>query len=413
MKILHTSDWHLGRSILGRKRYNEFESFLDWLYENIILNNIDILIVAGDVFDTTTPGNYAQELYYRFLFRVSNSCCRHVVIIGGNHDSPSFLNAPAELLKSLKIYVVGSIDDSPENEVICLENNGILEAIICAVPYLRDKDIRTSEPGETFQDENRKLIAGMKTHYAEVSKIAERKLLEYSDSKMNNVPIIATGHLFAAGSQTVDGDGVRELYVGSLLNAGKDIFPDIIDYVALGHLHIPQVVGGINHIRYSGSPLSMGFSEKPNSKKVIIIEFNNDGQRDIQELKVPCFQELINISGSINEIKNKINELKKNKKNAWVQVEYTDKEIIVNLKKIIEEMIEKSSLEVLRIKNNSIKLIKNNQNIRNESLNELNPEEIFQRCMDYNQITENDQKELIDAYKQVIKFIQEEDINKS
>ena len=96
MKILHTSDWHLGRSLYGKKRYDEFSEFLDWLGKTIEEECIDLLLVAGDIFDTSTPSNRAQKLYYRFLCRVAGSCCRHIVVIAGNHDSPSFLNAPKE-----------------------------------------------------------------------------------------------------------------------------------------------------------------------------------------------------------------------------------------------------------------------------------------------------------------------------
>ena len=101
MKILHTSDWHLGRSLYDKKRYEEFYGFLEWLIEFIREEKIDALLVAGDVFDTTTPNNQVQEMYYRFLSEVSRTGCRHVVIIGGNHDSPSFLNAPRQVLKAL------------------------------------------------------------------------------------------------------------------------------------------------------------------------------------------------------------------------------------------------------------------------------------------------------------------------
>ena len=108
MRILHTSDWHIGRTLYGRKRYEEFEAFLTWLAETIQENAIDALLVAGDVFDTSAPSNRAQELYYRFLCRVATSSCRHVIVVAGNHDSPSFLNAPKELLKALNVHVVGS-----------------------------------------------------------------------------------------------------------------------------------------------------------------------------------------------------------------------------------------------------------------------------------------------------------------
>ena len=122
MKILHTSDWHLGRTLYGRKRYQEFEAFLCWLAETIDQEQVDVLLVAGDVFDTSTPSNRAQELYYRFLCHVATSSCGHVVVIAGNHDSPSFLNAPKELLKALNVHVIGSVTENREDEVLLLRN---------------------------------------------------------------------------------------------------------------------------------------------------------------------------------------------------------------------------------------------------------------------------------------------------
>ncbi|MBB5348397.1 exonuclease subunit SbcD [Desulfoprunum benzoelyticum] len=134
MRILHTSDWHLGRSLYGRKCYEEFSAFLDWLSETIQKKEVDALLIAGDVFDTSTPSNKAQELYYRFL-------CRNIIVSGGNHDSPSFLNAPKELLCALNVFVVWAMTENMEDEVIVLHDcNQLTLAIICAVPYLRDKD---------------------------------------------------------------------------------------------------------------------------------------------------------------------------------------------------------------------------------------------------------------------------------
>ena len=123
MKLLHTSDWHIGRTLYGRKRYEEFEAFLTWLAETIQQNEIDALLVAGDVFDTSAPSNRAQELYYRFLCRMAASSCRHVVVIAGNHDSPSFLNAPKELLKTLDVHVVGSATSDPQEEMLVLRKD--------------------------------------------------------------------------------------------------------------------------------------------------------------------------------------------------------------------------------------------------------------------------------------------------
>ncbi|MDD2999240.1 MAG: exonuclease subunit SbcD, partial [Candidatus Riflebacteria bacterium] len=113
MKILHTSDWHIGRVLHARKRYDEFEAFFKWLFETIEAQKVDALLIAGDVFDTSMPTNRAQQLYYRFLCRVAGSCCRHVVVVGGNHDSSSFLDAPKELLKGLNVHVVGAASGCP------------------------------------------------------------------------------------------------------------------------------------------------------------------------------------------------------------------------------------------------------------------------------------------------------------
>ena len=146
MNILHTSDWHLGRTLYGRRRQEEFAAFLDWLLGCISTYNIDVLIVAGDIFDTSTPGTAAQELYYRFLARVGSTGCRHVVIIGGNHDSPSFLDAPAGLLRALDVHVVGQACTEPVDQVLLLHDDlGEPQLLVCAVPYLRDRDIRQAQ----------------------------------------------------------------------------------------------------------------------------------------------------------------------------------------------------------------------------------------------------------------------------
>ena len=380
MKILHTSDWHLGRSLYGRKRYEEFTAFLDWLAQTIEDEKVDALLVAGDVFDTSTPSNRAQELYYRFLCRVAASCCRHVVVVAGNHDSPSFLNAPKELLRALNVYVVGSMTDDLADEVIPILDFGLRNAdcegdalnleksaIICAVPYLRDKDVRTVEPGESIDDKNRKLVEGIKAHYAEVVKIAERKREEIVlRSKINDqkskIPVISMGHLFTAGGKTVDGDGVRELYVGSLAHVGEEVFPSSIDYLALGHLHVPQSVGSAEHIRYSGSPIPMGYGEAKQQKSVVLVDFGfdrSDFEKDttikkqkpkIRLLEVPCFQELVRIVGSLDDIHAKLEELKKEESAAWLEIEYTGSDIIGNLREMLDEAMADSAMEIRRIK---------------------------------------------------------------
>lgn len=410
MKILHTSDWHLGRSLYGRKRYEEYSSFLDWLIQTIEDEKVDALLVAGDIFDTSTPSNRAQELYYRFLHRVATSCCRHIVLIAGNHDSPSFLNAPKELLRTLNVHVVGSVSQNLEDELIVLNTNNTPEAIVCAVPYLRDKDIRTVEPGETIDDKNAKLVEGIKKHYAEICSIAEQKQSEFHSAGYETIPIIAMGHLFTAGGKTVEGDGVRELYVGSLAHVGEDVFPRSIDYLALGHLHVPQTLGSTGHIRYCGSPIPMGYGEIGQGKKVLLVTFRGIDS-NIQEHPVPTFQELIRIAGSLEDILAKLEELKQKESKAWIEIEYTGNNLTSNLREMLDEAMSDSVMEIRRIKNHRIVDRIINTVTENETLEDLDTEEVFIRCLEAFQIPEEEREELIIPYKELIKELMEEDKN--
>jgi exonuclease SbcD len=276
LTILHTSDWHLGRRLYGRLRYEEFESFLHWLQDTISAQKVDILIVAGDIFDTMTPSNKAQALYYEFLGKVSRSCCQHVVIVAGNHDSPTFLDAPSNVLKFLNVHVIGTACDDLDDEVLVLgDDDNNPHCIIAAVPYLRDRDVRSSSAGESADSKDANVIAGICEHYDNVADIAKAKQADLSKTHQRYIPIVATGHLFASGGKTTEDDGVRELYVGSLGKISADMFNDGFDYVALGHLHVPQRVGGCESIRYSGSPIAMGFGEAKQQKQVLLVQFGS------------------------------------------------------------------------------------------------------------------------------------------
>ena len=412
MKILHTSDWHLGRTLYSRKRYDEFSAFLNWLVEAIHNQNIEILLIAGDIFDTSTPSNKSQELYYQFLCKVANSTCRHIVVIGGNHDSPSFLDAPKNILRALSVYVVGAKTDDPADEVIVLKDrHDHPEALICAVPYLRDKDLRTAEAGESVDDKNAKLIQGLKTHYINVCVVAENLQKEFQKNNPElRVPIIGLGHLFAAGGQTIEGDGVRELYVGSLAHVSASIFPSSIDYLALGHLHVSQTVGQNEHIRYSGSPIPMGFGEAKQQKKVIQIEIEN-GLRNIEEILVPCFQPLARLTGNLEKIQTEIQSLKDQKSNAWLEIEYTGNELVGNLRDLIDQNLEGSLMEILRIKNKRVIDRVISQMHEDETLDDLNEHDVFIRCLDVNDVPKNERIEMMNIYNEIIKSIHEYDLN--
>lgn len=406
MRVLHTSDWHIGRTLYGRKRYEEFEAFLTWLAETIQQNEIDALLVAGDVFDTSAPSNRAQELYYRFLCRVAASSCRHVVVVAGNHDSPSFLNAPKELLKALDVHVVGSSTESLEDEVLVLRNEqDAPELIVCAVPYLRDRDIRVAEAGESVEDKERKLIDGIRTHYAAVAALAEQKREELGV----DIPIVGTGHLFTAGGQTVDGDGVRELYVGTLAHVTAGIFPANFDYLALGHLHVPQKVNGSETIRYSGSPLPMGFGEAKQQKSVCQVEFHSTSA-SVQLVDVPMFQKLERVKGDWDGISSRILELSATDSQGWLEVIYDGIEVIGDLRERLEEAISGTQMEILRIKNTRIIDRVLGQIHEEETLDDLNVNDVFERCLAVHDVPEEQRPELLRAYQETVSSLYEDDV---
>jgi len=406
LKLLHTSDWHIGRTLYGRKRYEEFESFLTWLAETVQQNEIDALLVAGDVFDTSAPSNRAQELYYRFLCRVAASSCRHVVLIAGNHDSPSFLNAPKELLKALDVHVVGSSTESPEDEVLVLRNDqDTPELIVCAVPYLRDRDIRVAEAGESVEDKERKLIDGIRAHYAAVAALAEQKQEELG----MDIPIVAMGHLFTAGGQTVDGDGVRELYVGSLAHVTAGIFPACFNYLALGHLHVPQEVNGSKTIRYSGSPLPMGFGEAKQQKSVCQVEFHSTAA-SVQLIDVPVFQKLERVKGDWESISSRMLELSATDFQGWVEVIYEGEEVIGDLRERLETAVSGTGVEILQIKNNRIIERVLGQIHEEETLDDLDVNDVFERCLAVHDVPEEQRPELLRAYQETVSSLYEDDV---
>ncbi len=407
MRILHTSDWHLGRSLVQRKRYDEFNRFLDWLIKTVEERSIDALIVAGDIFDNTTPGNQAQAMYYSFLGRAANTCCNNIIVISGNHDSPTFLEAPKQILSAINVHVIGTASDNPEDEVIVLKDqNNVPQAIVCAVPYLRDRDIRTVKPGETIEDKAANLIKGMQNHYASVCAFAENKRQELGD-----LPLIATGHLFTAGGKTVEGDGVRELYVGTIAHVSTDLFPPGIDYLALGHLHMPQKVGGHDHIRYCGSPIPMNFAEAKQQKKVIQVEFTGRSPQ-IEEINLPCFQTLEKISGDMEEIRERIAELVSQKSNAWLEIEYTGQHIVADLDQGIFDAIAGSQLIVTRNINRTMQTLTFAGDNAPASLDGMSEVDVFEHCLDAQKVPEEQRAELMHAYSEILTTIAEDDANR-
>lgn len=411
MKILHTSDWHIGSTLYGRKRYDESEQFLQWLIESIKNQSIEALLVAGDIFDTSTPSNTAQELYYRFLNEVSRTTCRHVIVTGGNHDSPSFLDAPKALLKAFNVHVVGSTAEREEDEVFVLKdaaNNP--KVIVCAVPFLRDRDVRQSNEGESYRDKENRLVEGIISHYQKVYEEACKERNELGKS----LPIIGMGHLFIAGSsiykRSGETNGERDLYVGSLGQVPADRLPPF-DYFALGHLHIPQKVAGSETIRYSGSPMAMNFDEIHQQKSVVIVDIH-DQNVDIQIMPVPAFRHFEQIKGDWDSIEANLKRLKEESFAGWVEVIYEGEEAIGNLRERVYKLVENTSIEVLKIQNAMLFNAVMKQYEKEVELQDLNPADVFDQCLIDHGIPDDQKIVLKGLFSEVCRQISEADNQK-
>jgi exonuclease SbcD len=285
------------------------------------------------------------------------------------------------------------------------DRQGQAELIVCAVPYLRDKEMRAVEPGESIDDKERKLQEGIRQHYAAVAALAEQKRQQWGE----DIPIVAMGHLFAAGGQVQEGDGVRDLYVGSLAHLSAGIFAPCFDYVALGHLHIAQKVNHSERIQYSGSPLPMGFGEAKQQKSVTLLQFKGRSV-SVQRLDIPVFQPLQRIKGPWVAILQQIKALAAMHSRAWLEIIYDGEEMMGDLRERLDGAIADTAMAILRVKNDRVMGQVLAQVSVEESIDELNVYDLFERCLTAHKVPEEQRSELHDAYREIIASLQDEDL---
>ncbi|MGF1803009.1 exonuclease subunit SbcD [Vibrio gigantis] len=373
MKILHTSDWHLGQNFYNKSRKNEHERFLQWLLEQVTEHNIDAIIVAGDIFDTSTPPSYAREMYNKFVVDSNKIGCQ-LVLLGGNHDSVSVLKETQQLLKYMGADVIPNTNEEYATQVVELKGkNGDVEALVCAIPFIRPRDVLSSQAGVTGVERQKQLGDAIKQHYQSVYDAALEKRATFENSE--NMPIIATGHLTAMGVQ--QSDSVRDIYVGNLDGFAADGFPDA-DYIALGHIHRPQVVAKREYIRYSGSPIPLSFDELKSRKQVCVVEFI-EGERTISQLAVPTFQPLAEIKGDLSEIESQLNQYigLDGEQSVWLSIEVQAQDYLSDLQERMRALTEGLNVEVLQLRRARER---RNQALEQESaetLSELSPMDVF------------------------------------
>ncbi|MCI5083329.1 MAG: exonuclease SbcCD subunit D C-terminal domain-containing protein [Saprospiraceae bacterium] len=396
MKILHTSDWHLGQKFLHFDRTEEHQRALDWLLHCITDQQVDALIVAGDIFDIGNPPNYARRMYYQFLTQLITSPCRHIIIIGGNHDSPAMLNAPAELLKVMNVHILGSATAQPEDQILELKNSqGELEAVVAAVPFLRDRDLHYSLAGEGGADRVDRVKQGIYQHYQQMGDLVQ-PFGKY------DIPKLTTGHLYATGAEASDKQD--NIYIGNKENIKASQFPEIFDYVALGHIHRPQQIGGQAHVRYCGSIIPLSFSETKDDKSVTFLHFKGAKLEKLEELPIPTFRRLKTIEGDLPSVKQKIREFVERDEREltpWVEVVVETDTIHPRLDLELQEFVQDMNIELLKIRDKRKHQALQNQ-VEEPELEDLDAMEVFQKkCAAYGTLPEN-----MEALEQTFKELQ-------
>ncbi|MFD3304986.1 exonuclease subunit SbcD [Alteromonas macleodii] len=409
MKILHTSDWHLGQSFFTKSRKNEHAAFLKWLLQQVEVHQIDAIIVAGDVFDTGTPPSYARELYHAFIGELQGMQCT-LVVLGGNHDSVSVLNESKALLKYLNSHVIASTYGELSEQVITLnDRKGQPSAVLCAVPFIRPRDVLVSEAGQSGTDKRQALGDAIKQHYGALYNEAlslrasiEEKQGEEGSKNSAAIPIIATGHLTALGvSQS---ESVRDIYIGTLEGFDAKGFPPA-DYIALGHIHRPQKVAKTEHIRYSGSPIPLSFDELNTQKQVVLITFESESTTPtISTLPVPRFQAMEVIKGDLKAIEaaisksdaitlasqtdDAVSEVDKplsatdnaisSKDPVWLCIEVETEDYLTDLQQRIQGLLEGKNAEILQLKRKRKRTINSLTEKQNVQLSELSVNDVFE-----------------------------------
>lgn len=300
MKILISADWHCGKKLHGEDLSDDMHIFFDWLLKTIKEQGISYLLVAGDIFDSNNPSHEASRMYYTFLSKLNMLNCK-AIIIAGNHDSPSFIDVPKDLLTNFNVSVFGlfpGIENVEQIFVPLLDSNGKEVAVVAAIPFIQDRFVRQVGEGEGATEIAEKIKQGMKKLFLQIGDALKEKYPK--------IPKIGMAHLHAQGTEISEAE--RDIQIGNQEGvASGDL--EQFDYLALGHIHTGQTVNK-GKIQYASSPISLGFTENTYNHKVVILEIDSNEIKET-EIKVPKTRSLYQLQGTMTEIETQIKNLKK------------------------------------------------------------------------------------------------------
>ncbi|WP_321815371.1 MULTISPECIES: exonuclease subunit SbcD [unclassified Paraburkholderia] len=408
MRLLHTSDWHLGQNFMGKSRQAEHRQLIDWLVAQVDLHSVDAVLIAGDIFDTGTPPSYARELYSDLVVSL-HAAGVALLLLGGNHDSVATLRESSALLERLSARVVPHAD-APEAQVRVLplrtRTDGVAQktpgCVVCAVPFIRARDVMQSEFGQSAQQKQQTLQLAIQAYYQAVFSAADAQRKTLEAELGHAVPLIATGHLTTVGASA--SESVREIYVGALEAFPTSAFPPV-DYIALGHIHRPQKVGGLAHIRYSGSPIALSFDEATQQKEMLLVDLGEAGLEAVTPLPVPVFQTLIALKGNLKTLPAALAQAAQHATPdcpAWIEVTVAEDDYLADLPARIQTMIEGLPVEVLRIRRERGNARAQLSADTGVTLDELDPLDVFARRLAHETLDDDIRDALTTRYKAVV-----------
>lgn len=304
MKILHTSDWHLGRTFLSESMHVHQEVFIEWLIEFVVSEKIELVIIAGDVYDRSVPPTESVRLFDRALIGLSAAC--PVFITPGNHDSAVRLGFGSGLMAANGVHIRSEISDiGVPLEVIGRDGTRV---VVYGIPYLQPEVVSVQLEAE-------------RTHAGVLNTAMERirtDLVNQGDAR-----VVVVSHAFITGGSSSESE--RSLEIGGIGDAPSSIFTGV-DYVAMGHLHGAQVISTPENtstiVKYSGSPLPYSFSEEKHNKSVTLIDIPTSGPVAYENISTPVPGPLLTITGELEDLLSnpRFDEVE----NYWVRAVVTD-----------------------------------------------------------------------------------------
>lgn len=406
IRILHTADWHLGQTFFGYDRTQEHEHFLDWLAGVLTKNKIDVLIVAGDVFDVSNPSAASQRMFYRFIHRVATENPRlQLVVVAGNHDSAARLESPLPLLQEMRTEIKGIVRKQNgkidyEHLLVELKNAaGEVEALCLAVPFLRQGDYPVVET------EGNPYAEGVKELYARLLKYALKK-------RTDGQALVAVGHLLATGSEIAEKDHSERIIIGGLESVSPESFPEQIVYTALGHIHKAQRVSGRENIRYAGSPLPMSFAEKHYHHGVVKVTLDEGWAVEIEKLEYTPLVRLLSIpateAAAPDEVLDELRglELPEDEPMPYLEVKVKLSEPEPMLRQQVEEILEGKPVRLARIVSFYRQAAEGSveEEVLTAGLQEMNPLQIVKATFENSYQTEMPE-ELVNLFQEACRTI--------